>query len=306
MLRFIYKLYFIRFKNSALDSLFKRAVIRVANVFLWLNYSLSAPYTGKRLIAENNHPKLIISLTTYPARVQKIWMVIETLLDQSEKADKIILWLYKGEFNDTSDLPLKLQRLQKRGLDIRFCDDNLYPHKKYFYTMQEYPTSDVITADDDILYHPDLVKNLKICHSEYPDSICCSIMRKIKVDENGFLPYKEWKYIESNSEPRFENQMIGAGGVFYPVNSLHPKCFNLEAIEKNALKTDDLWLKAMSLLCGTKVASIAGKYKRLFIPVIIKGDKPLMDNNIGQNENDQNLRKIIENYDISFDDYIDE
>ena len=66
------------------------------------------------------------------------------------KPDEIILWLAEEQFNGIDSLPKALLEQQKRGLTIRFCDD-LRSHKKYYYTMQEYPRDIVILVDDDIV-----------------------------------------------------------------------------------------------------------------------------------------------------------
>lgn len=305
MLRFIYQLYFFRLKNTRLDELYSRLVVRTSNYLLRAYYGLTGYFTRKRVLNSTEKPKLIVSLTTYPARIEKIWMVIETILDQTVKPDKIFLWLFKGEFNGISDMPAKLRSLEKRGLDIRFCDENLYPHKKYFYTMMEYPEAVVITIDDDVLYPSTLISDLLDYQKRFPNSITCTLSRRIRLKDKGVADYSEWEYINESTRPLYRNQMIGAGGVLYPPDSLDEELFNLEKLKLYALKTDDLWLKVMSLKKRTKVACLTGKYPRLFIPQIRKNDKPLMLNNVGKNQNDKNLAMLLENYDIDLESCID-
>jgi RimJ/RimL family protein N-acetyltransferase len=86
--------------------------------------------------------KIIVSLTSYPKRIETTWLAIETLLRQTVKPDKIILWLADTQFESLEKIPRELREQQKRGLTIRFCDD-LKSHKKYFYTMQEYKNKKV-------------------------------------------------------------------------------------------------------------------------------------------------------------------
>lgn len=76
-----------------------------------------------------------MSLTSYPKRINVVWITIETLLQQTVKPDEVILWLADSQFKEIEELPEELKVLQKRGLIIRFCDD-LKSHKKYFYTMR--------------------------------------------------------------------------------------------------------------------------------------------------------------------------
>ena len=47
-------------------------------------------YKLKPCLKENN--RIIISVTSFPLRIKKLWVVIETILRQSQKPDKLILW----------------------------------------------------------------------------------------------------------------------------------------------------------------------------------------------------------------------
>jgi len=248
---------------------------------------------------EKRNEKYIVSLTTFPARIGKVWLVIETILRQKVKPDAIVLWLYKNEFNGKDSLPKKLLKLEKRGLQIRFCDDNLMPHKKYYYTMLEYPDANMITIDDDVFYPPNLVKNLIRFHQIYPHAICCPIIRKIKFKNEAWLPYSEWNYLRENTSEFYCNLAIGVGAPLYPVGSLNSELYNKKELIRLALRTDDLWLKVMSLKNNTKVVSMAGEYPRFFIPISIKNNLQLMDSNIGNGQNDKVFNDLIRYYKIS-------
>lgn len=43
--------------------------------------------------------KIIASLTTYGSRINSVDLTLKTILNQTKKADKIILWLAEDEFN---------------------------------------------------------------------------------------------------------------------------------------------------------------------------------------------------------------
>ena len=64
---------------------------------------------------------IIVSLTTYGRRIHSVCLTIESLMEQSMKANRIILWL------DTSfqskKLPSTLEKLKSRGLEVAFCKD---------------------------------------------------------------------------------------------------------------------------------------------------------------------------------------
>jgi hypothetical protein len=305
MLKILYNIYFLNFNHPVIDSYHTRLWIRLSNYLLAGNYTVTGRFTKKRKLPEkqSGDQKLVVSLTTFPERIENVWLVIESLLAQSHKPDAILLWLSSGEFDGKVSLPKKLMLQEERGLQIRFCEDNLLPHKKYFYTMQEYPEANVVTVDDDVIYHPTLVEKLMECHRLYPSSICGTLLRKIEVNRNRVLPYNEWSYLRTNSEPKFENQMIGVGGVLYPANSLHSDVFDKDSLRKFSLYTDDLWLKVMSLKKGTRIAGISGEFPRLFMPLVITKTGRLADENIGNNKNDKSFQRLIEYYNISVTDF---
>ena len=91
---------------------------------------------------------------------------------------------------------------------------------------------------------------------------------------------------------------MGGGGTFFPPGSLHPNVFDLNKLKELALKADDLWLKVMSLMQGTRVVSIAGEYPRYFLTVRIKNNVRLMDANIHEGQNDFIFRNLLKHYDV--------
>lgn len=294
-------LYFQKIKSEKLDDLFKRSIIRIANFLLPIYFYLTKGLAKNRIQTTNlsQESKItIVSLTTFPSRIGKVWLTIETILRQNDKPNKILLWLYKDEFEGKESLPKQLLHLEKRGLEIRFCDENLMPHKKYYYSMLEYPEADIITIDDDMFYPPDLLSKLKINSKKFPNDIICTAAREIKIKNSKPESYDKWPYLKNNSLPLYSNLAIGVGGTLFPSHSLHPDLFNVADLKRLALKTDDLWLKIMSLKNQTKVASLAGEYSRFHIPIIQKSNSRLMDLNIREGQNDIVFKELLDYYQI--------
>jgi hypothetical protein len=300
MLNFNYKLYFSCSKRTFFGQkdFLGRLWAFIFRITAPFYYASTAPFCTYGLSTKRTNETTIVSITTFPTRIDKVALTIESILRQKEKPDKILLWLYEGEFKGENSLPENLLRLMKRGLEIRFCKENLMPHKKYYYTMLEYPNANVITIDDDMFYPSDLILKLKLFHKKHPTSILCCVARKIQLNEGKIDQYSKWSYENINSEPIMSLLPIGAGGVFYPQKSLHKDIFDLETLKKYALKADDLWLKIMSLRNNTKVVSLAGEYSRLPINVVHGNDIKLMDSNIGEAQNDSVLRELMNHYQI--------
>ncbi|MBD5546136.1 MAG: glycosyltransferase family 2 protein [Lachnospiraceae bacterium] len=197
--------------------------------------------------------RVIVSMTTYPARIGSVWMTVSSLLQQTMKPYKVILWIAEEQFADKK-IPKRLERLKRRGLEIRFCED-LKPHKKYYGTMKAYPDYYVITADDDILYPEDHIERLWQGHEKYPDTIVCNWSHRIAFDgQKGFAPYDEWSD-DTGAIPAYSTLAVGCNGVLYPPGSLPEEAFSKHRIMEYALNTDDLWLKCMEILNEKKTVN---------------------------------------------------
>lgn len=211
--------------------------------------------------------EIIISLTSFPKRIDTLWITIETLLRQTMKPDKIILWLAESQFDGLESLPKKLLQLQNRGLTIRFCDD-LRSHKKYYYTMKENPESIVVLVDDDTFYSYDLVEKLYKMHLKNPTEIVC--MTPTMISDFNDMPSK-WKmpHPYDRVEHSLSAQPYSGQGTLYPPHCMDEKyLFKKETIMNLCPYADDLWLKYMSLRKNTRVTAV---YKLRYIPVTIYG-----------------------------------
>lgn len=241
---------------------------------------------------------VIVSMTSYPARIQFVAKVIESLRRQSVQPDKIILWLAKEQFEGgEAALPAELLTEIEIGENVclRWCDD-LKPHKKYYYAMQEFPESIIITVDDDVYYRNDLVEKLLDSYVEYPFAVSAMRAHLITFDSEGEIrPYAEWqRECRRVSIPSFALCATGVGGVLYPPHSLSKEVFNRKTIEECCLYADDLWLKIMELFARTPVV-IADSYQAITY-LGDSQDTALWRSNDANNRNDIQLAAILEHY----------
>lgn len=199
--------------------------------------------------------KLIVSLTSYPARYDTLHLVVESLLRQKLLPDKVILYLYEGE---AKQLPETLLKLKSKRFSIVTVGENIRPHKKYYYAFLNYPRDLIITVDDDYIYPSDLVMNLYRKHLSHPDAIIGGRCREIKADEQGnLLPYNQWPICYDESRLDMSLVATGVGGVLYSPALLDARVLDIEGIKEFALNQDDLWLKTMEILKETRTAPVA-------------------------------------------------
>lgn len=212
------------------------------------------------LNTEPRDKKLIVSLTSFPARINTTHFAINTLLQQNLKPDKVVLWLSKEQFpNKENDLPTEITNLIQLGLEIKWCDDDIRSFKKLIPSLKEYPNDIIITADDDIYYEKDWLESLYAKHIESPTSIIAQRVRRFILKNNKFvvLSSKVFDKIDF-SKPSFYNQMLGGSGCLYPPDSLHKDIFNTEQALKLLPTNDDIYFWAMAVLKQTKILVAKG------------------------------------------------
>jgi hypothetical protein len=275
----------------------------VANYSIAIYYRMFWCCFKRKGIVKNknkNEKELIVSLTTFPSRINIVWICIETIMRQTHKPDRIILWLAKEQFDDESKLPAQVLKLKERGLEIKFCND-LKPHKKYYYTMLDNPDATVITFDDDVLYPPYTIERLINASNNYPECIICNRGHIITFNETKIAPYSLWvRTSDIEIEPNLLLCPTGVGGVLYPPKSLDEAVFDKEGIITNCLMADDLWLKVMSIRKGTKVVKTSKFPRNLFV-LMSSQKNSLGKKNVGNNQNDKQLSNILSNYTIDIE-----
>ena len=158
----------------------RRSRLREVSKFDFRPY-MSAP------ISNNTY----ISLTSYGARLNAVHMAIRSLLMQSVRPSKVLLYLDESIQRDT--LSDDLLDLEQYGLEIRMGYEDLGPHKKYLFAFQEFPDSLIITADDDLIYPADMVESLLTAHEAVPYCVVARRCHLIGFDVAGdLLPYEKW------------------------------------------------------------------------------------------------------------------
>ena len=245
---------------------------------------------------EKRDKKIIVSLTSSPARIKGVPYTIASLLNQTMKPDKIILWLGDDRFPDRK-LPKIFDKLKACGVDIEFRED-LGPHTKYYYAMKEFPEDIVITFDDDWIYRNDLIEKMYKSYINHPSCVNCMQATKIAFLEDGSIgPDSKWDYrIISADVESFRYSAIGVWGVLYPPHSVHEEIFNVEAIKKLCPKADDVWLKFMEVMKGFKVVSVGTESTGKNCIYGSQGKESLWIYNIANGGNDKQLKAVIEAY----------
>lgn len=297
MIDFFYRIIF-KIGCNKLCSAWNKLVALIFG-FLYPIYCRFTPLNNCLNVSDRDEG-IIISLTSFPERLPQLHLCVRALLSQTVKPDRVILWLYSGECSE-STIPKELNELKKYGLEIRYVEENLRPHKKLYYALKEFPQYIIISVDDDNIYSSHLVERLLEAHRIHPRCVCCNMAHEIVVKDHFPDLYNNWHggAIGKMGCSQFY-VAIGGGGVLYPPNCFDKEYFNIDLIKKLALSADDLWLKITEIRLGIPVYKISKHSK---IPFALKNTQKvaLGKENNGNHKNDVVMRDLCIHYDIDWD-----
>lgn len=250
-----------------------------ANLFLPIYFNATKGNQNYRINSKQQETKVIVSLTSFPKRLPTLHLVIESILRQKVKPDKIILYLTASQVPEIEKLPNKLLDQRERGLEIRLCPDEIRSHTKYYYAFKEFPEATIITVDDDLFYKSDLIETHLKNADQYPNAVIANWVKEIIP---GKYKYTEWP--DLFDKPKLSKNMLilGVSSVLYPPHSVHEDIFDVDAIKNLTLTADDVWLTAMLLKKGTPVFYSGYRYNHL--PVRIKNNETLISVNYERNQ----------------------
>ncbi|MCF0190797.1 MAG: hypothetical protein HUJ96_05995 [Marinilabiliaceae bacterium] len=239
---------------------------------------------------------IIVSLTTYGKRLHDVAIAIESIMEQTMKANRIVLWLDEGLRDKV--LPNNLQLLQKRGLEIEYCKD-LRSYKKLIPSLRKFPNDAIITVDDDLIYHYDMLEPLIVSHVSNPDTIFFHRMHKITFDYQGNLkPYNEWEYLSKDDSQTTFVFFTSGGGTIFP-----PHCFDDEVLREDIFLdickfADDVWWNAMALRSEVKRKCIKYTPSDCFLLNCEAQSDGLFNVNVLENKNDEQIKSVFSRYSL--------
>lgn len=291
----------LKTKIQNLLSLFKKSATASINLEynqrrIWLEQQiLHSPEKGVTDEKYCNH-NIIVSLTSYGKRVNDVAITIASIMEQTVKANRIILWL-DNSFQ-SKRLPVCLELLKKRGLEVKFCKD-IRSYTKLIPALKECPEDAIITIDDDLIYDYDLLEHLIIAYLENPNNIYCHRMHQMKIGNDGkILPYFSWNWECNDMEASHLVFPTGVGGVLYPPHSLDEEVFNEEVFLGICKYADDIWFKAMALKKGTKAQRVFSRTPNSYVVNESVQDMGLININGGDNMNDVQLKAVFDKYQL--------
>lgn len=208
---------------------------------------------------------LILSLTSFPARYAVLPLTLKSLLDQTTKPDRTILWIARGA--DWDALTPDILALRDHGLEILPCDD-VRSYNKIVPTIEIEPGAFVVTADDDIYYDPPWLGSLVDGYRAGEPAICARRVHRVLRQADGRMaPYGDWAlytvYPPGSGPQTCDMFPTGVGGVIYPPGSLSAEVTDRALLTRLCPKADDVWLYWMGRRAGSLYRQVGKPFQPL-------------------------------------------
>jgi len=189
-----------------------------------------------------NNETLIISMTSYPPRINFVKISFDSIIKQ--KIDPTlyhcVLVLSITEFiNKELDLPKDLLNLvYSEGIEIIWYNKNIKSHKKIIPTLKKYPNNPILIVDDDTLRNEGFIQTFLDDHKKFPNDIIFGYTDVIFTKEYKFVSKKKFK----KNEYILARPANGLGGTLYPPHTFKDKrFFNEEIFMKLTPNSDESW-----------------------------------------------------------------
>lgn len=194
--------------------------------------------------------QVIVSLTSFPAAIPYAFKAIQSILNGSVLPDKIILYLTFAQFGENG-IPQELLELSKQNhiFEIRNYNRDIRSYRKLIPALKDFPNAVIITIDDDVEYHKNMLSDLLKLHTRHPNAILAHRAKLMKPGK----PYRKWRkyrwyhFLTQRIHSDLRNIQTGVGGVLYPPHSLKEEMLDIELFTQIAPTTDDIWFWAAAV-----------------------------------------------------------
>lgn len=214
-----------------------------------------------------NHPEVIVSMTTFPEAAVYAAGAVKSILNGSVLPDKVVLYITLDQFGSRENIPDDLLALEREHeiFEIRDYNSDIRSYRKLVPALHDFPEAIIVTVDDDVAYHRNMLRRLLEVHNKFPGHIIAHRAKRIIPGK----PYRHWKkyrwyhFLPPRFIKRPDTIQTGVGGVLYPPGSLDMSMIDPALFTELAPTADDIWFWASALSAGNCV-----------IPVPMGNNKP--------------------------------
>jgi|GEM_PF-1007639 len=209
--------------------------------------------------------KLVVTFTSFPARIGTVHIPVERMLKNSIAPDKIVLYLAKTQFqNELEDVSEELRGLleSEPKFEIRFVEKDRKQFKGLMSAVRDFPDDYIVNIDDDMRYRYDTISALLSRAAKHPGCIIGNYVRLMRLDKRGEIMgyfkgstnkfFSNWFIKGKGFQPQFRYYTIQTGGALYPPNSLHKDFIDEAVFEEFNPQSGDIYFWIMAIRAGTK------------------------------------------------------
>mgnify|MGYP000001824772 FL=1 len=204
-------------------------------------------------------PEVIVSLTSFPAAISYAAKAIRSVLQGSVLPDKVVLYLTVSQFGE-SGIPQELQKLAADNplFEIRNYDRDIRSYRKLIPALKDFPDAVIVTIDDDVAYHENMLRDLLRLHKQIPGAVLAHRAKRMKPGK----PYRRWSkyrwydFLFKRIHSGFTNIGTGVGGILYPPHALKAEMLDVDLFTRIAPTTDDIWFWAAAVANGTPIVPV--------------------------------------------------
>ncbi len=209
--------------------------------------------------------QVVVSLTSFPAAIMFARKAVLSILKGSVLPDRIVLYLTFSQF-ENKRLPAELTALTEQYpiFEIRNYDNDIRSYRKLVPALNDFPDAVIVTIDDDVDYHPNMLAKLLEWHEKYPNVIWAHRAKRIALGK----PYRKWhkyhwyNFLFKGARINFHTLQTGCGGVLYPPHSLRKELIDERLFTRIAPTTDDIWFWAAAVANHVPVAAVPFGYNK--------------------------------------------
>ena len=209
--------------------------------------------------------RVLVSLTTTPARIRGIRPTLASLVDQSLPPDAIVLNLPHLCEREGRGYEIPASLAQFPRLRVERCERDFGPATKLIPTLLRGsdPDAAVIVVDDDQIYPRELVANLLRWSEQLPDAALCH--RGFRVPRNFEQSRRNTIYAEQRRDPEPIEIIQGSAGYLVRPRFFGPALFDYGVAPPAARTRDDVWVSGQLARAGVDrfVVPLEGSRSRL-------------------------------------------
>jgi len=223
----------------------RRATARLRNTglggsvgALWraLRLHLGAP--SARPVRTPRAERLVVSLTTIPARAGSLGPVLRSLLDQTIAADRIVLALPKTSLRGEA-YPEAESLALPAGVEVLACEDH-GPATKLLPVLLAEPDATIVVVDDDVIYPRDFLETLLGWHRRLPHAAIG--YRGVALAAGTRFAELDHVFATGIYDPARVDVLFGTWGYLLPPGVLPQGVHDVDGAPEGLRWVDDVWV----------------------------------------------------------------